>query len=87
VPPTPAEGSAIPRPPRGRQVLAAVRESGGTFLTVPEEQIRAAQKDLAARGFSVETTGVACWAAVGGVTDRSVAVPLRGAGLRTGLAP
>ncbi|MFF9684916.1 threonine synthase [Streptomyces sp. NPDC014623] len=85
--PTLAEGIAVPRPPRARQVLAAVRESDGTFLTVTEEQIRAAQKDLAARGFFVETTGVACWAAVGGVTDRSVVVPLCGAGLKTGLAP
>ncbi|MEU4501260.1 threonine synthase [Streptomyces sp. NPDC024089] len=81
-----AEGIAIPRPPRARAVLAAVRESGGTFLTVTEDRIRAAQLDLAARGFYVETTGVACWAAVGGWTDRSVVVPLCGAGLKTGLA-
>ncbi|MFJ3699817.1 MULTISPECIES: threonine synthase [unclassified Streptomyces] len=85
--PTLAEGIAIPRPPRARQILSAVRESGGTFLTVTEDQIRAAQRDLAARGFFVETTGVACWAAVGGETDRSVVVPLCGAGLKTGLAP
>ncbi|MFG2592010.1 threonine synthase [Streptomyces sp. NPDC048438] len=81
-----AEGIAVPRPPRARQILAAVRESGGTFLTVTEDQIRAAQKDLARRGFFVETTGVACWAAVGGMTDRSVVVPLCGAGLKSGLA-
>lgn len=85
--PTLAEGIAIPRPPRARQILAAVRESGGTFLTVTEDRIRAAQQDLAARGFFVETTGVACWAAVGDWTDRSVVVPLCGAGLKTGLAP
>lgn len=85
--PTLAEGIAIPRPPRARQILAAVRESGGTFLTVTEDQIRTAQRDLAGRGFYVETTGVACWAAVGGWTDRSVVVPLCGAGLKTGLAP
>ncbi|MEV5160500.1 MULTISPECIES: threonine synthase [unclassified Streptomyces] len=85
--PTLAEGIAIPRPPRARQILAAVRESGGTFLTVTEDQIRSAQKDLAARGLFVESTGVACWAAVGGGTDRSIVVPLCGAGLKTGLAP
>ncbi|MFF0285017.1 threonine synthase [Streptomyces sp. NPDC005262] len=85
--PTLAEGIAIPRPPRARQILTAVRESGGTFLTVTEDQIRKAQLDLAARGFYVETTGVACWAAVGDWTDRSVVVPLCGAGLKTGLAP
>ncbi|MFK8912608.1 pyridoxal-phosphate dependent enzyme, partial [Streptomyces sp. YS-3] len=60
-----AEGIAIPRPPRGRQILRAVRESGGTFLTVTEPQIAAAQRDLAGRGLYVESTGVACWAAVG----------------------
>ncbi|WNI22694.1 pyridoxal-phosphate dependent enzyme [Streptomyces sp. ITFR-16] len=84
--PTLAEGIAIGRPPRARAILAAVRASGGTFLTVTEDRIRAAQRDLAARGFYVETTGVACWAAVGGWTDRSVVVPLCGAGLKTGLA-
>ncbi|QNE79191.1 pyridoxal-phosphate dependent enzyme [Streptomyces finlayi] len=84
--PTLAEGIAIPRPPRARQILAAVRASGGTFLTVPEDRIRSAQLDLAARGLYVETTGVACWAAVGDWTDRSVVVPLCGAGLKTGPA-
>ncbi|MFJ4968019.1 threonine synthase [Streptomyces sp. NPDC088755] len=83
-----AEGIAVPRPPRARQILAAVRESGGTFLTVGEEQIRDAQKDLAARGFYVETTGVACWAAVRDRALRpgSVVVPLCGAGAKTGMA-
>ncbi|WP_046503890.1 threonine synthase [Streptomyces odonnellii] len=85
--PTLAEGIAIPDPPRARQILRAVRESGGTFLTVTEDQLRAAQLDLAARGLFVESTGVACWAAVGGWTDRSVVVPLCGAGAKTGLAP
>ncbi|MEV1049141.1 threonine synthase [Streptomyces sp. NPDC049916] len=89
--PTLAEGIAIPRPPRARQILAAVRASGGTFLTVPEDAVREAQRDLAGRGFYVETTGVACWAAV---RDRDrgddlvrggVVVPLCGAGLKTGM--
>ncbi|WP_237502674.1 threonine synthase [Streptomyces sp. SID8374] len=88
--PTLAEGIAIPRPPRARQILAAVRASGGTFLTVTEDQIRDAQRDLAARGFYVETTGVACWAAVrDGSAHRppgSVVVPLCGAGVKTGMA-
>ncbi|MCX4819137.1 threonine synthase [Streptomyces sp. NBC_01142] len=85
--PTLAEGIAIPKPPRARQVLRAVRESGGTFLTVTENQIRAAQLDLAGRGLFVESTGVACWAAAGGWTDRTAVVPLCGAGLKTGMAP
>lgn len=84
--PTVAEGIAIANPPRARQILRAVRESGGTFVTVTEDQLRAAQLDLAARGLFVESTGVACWAAVGGWSDRSVVVPLCGAGAKTGLA-
>ncbi|KPI26314.1 Threonine synthase [Actinobacteria bacterium OK074] len=86
--PTLAEGIAIPRPPRARQILRAVRDSGGTFLTVTEDQLRHAQRDLASRGLYVESTGVACWAAVrdGALGTRSAVVPLCGAGLKTGLA-
>ncbi|TLS45024.1 pyridoxal-phosphate dependent enzyme [Streptomyces montanus] len=86
--PTVAEGIAIPSPPRARQILRAVRESGGAFLTVTEDQIRHAQRDLASRGLYVESTGVACWAAVreGVPGNRTAVVPLCGAGLKTGLA-
>ncbi|MEV7126140.1 pyridoxal-phosphate dependent enzyme [Streptomyces sp. NPDC093260] len=88
VAPTLAEGIAIPRPPRARQILRAVRDSGGTFLTVTEDQIRHAQLDLASRGLFVESTGVACWAAVreGALAGKSAALPLCGAGLKSGLA-
>ncbi len=85
--PTLAEGIAIPSPPRARAVLRAVRESGGTFLTVSEDRIRTAQLDLAARGLFVESTGVACWAAVGDRQEGTAVVPLCGAGLKSGLAP
>nr|WP_078606881.1 threonine synthase [Streptomyces flavidovirens] len=88
-PPTLAEGIAIPRPPRAAQILRAVRESGGTFLTVTEDQLRAAQLDLAARGLFVEPTGVACWAAMSAhppQEGRTAVVPLCGAGAKTGLA-
>ncbi|MFD6997540.1 pyridoxal-phosphate dependent enzyme [Streptomyces mirabilis] len=86
--PTFAEGIAIPSPPRARQILRAVRDSGGTFLTVTEDQIRHAQRDLASRGLYVESTGVVCWAAVreGALGGRTAVVPLCGAGVKTGLA-
>ncbi|MFF3640059.1 threonine synthase [Streptomyces sp. NPDC002564] len=86
--PTHAEGIAIPRPPRARQILRAVRESGGAFLTVTEEQIASAQADLTGRGLYVESTGVACWAAVreGALDGRTGVVPLCGAGVKTGMA-
>ncbi|MER5403364.1 pyridoxal-phosphate dependent enzyme [Streptomyces sp. NPDC002769] len=86
--PTFAEGIAVPRPPRARQILRAVRDSGGAFLTVTEDQIRHAQRDLASQGLYVESTGVACWAAVreGVLGTRTAVVPLCGAGAKTGLA-
>ncbi|MEU3687279.1 threonine synthase [Streptomyces narbonensis] len=85
--PTLAEGIAIPAPPRARRILRAVRETGGTFLTVTDDQIRTAQHDLAARGLFVEATGVACWAAVTAAPPRPglTVVPLCGAGAKTGL--
>ncbi|MFF3020414.1 pyridoxal-phosphate dependent enzyme [Streptomyces sp. NPDC057939] len=91
--PTLAEGIAIPAPPRARQILAAVRKSGGTFLTVPDDRLREAQRDLAGRGLFVEPTAAACWAAVrpGAPGDplqgRTAVIPLCGAGAKTGLAP
>ncbi|MZD03611.1 pyridoxal-phosphate dependent enzyme [Streptomyces sp. SID5785] len=87
--PTFAEGIAIPNPPRARQILRAVRESGGAFHTVTEDQIRHAQLDLASQGLYVESTGVACWAAareLPALQGRTSVVPLCGAGLKTGLA-
>ncbi|QFR95535.1 threonine synthase [Streptomyces tsukubensis] len=87
--PTLAEGIAIPRPPRAAQILRAVRDCGGSFLTVEEDRIRDAQHDLARRGLYVESTGVACWAAVrdGALAETDAVVPLCGAALKTGLAP
>ncbi|MET9950995.1 pyridoxal-phosphate dependent enzyme [Streptomyces sp. NPDC006339] len=86
--PTLAEGIAIPNPPRAAQILRAVRASGGTFLTVPEDSIRAAQLDLARRGLYVEPTAVACWAAVRATPPGpgTAVLPLCGAGAKTGLA-
>ncbi|MHB9859322.1 threonine synthase [Streptomyces sp. YIM S03343] len=89
-PATLAEGIAIPRPPRARQILRAVRNSGGEFLTVPEEAIREAQQDLAAQGLYVEPTAAVCWAAVregqGPLGNRTAVIPLCGAGAKTGMA-
>ncbi|WP_338672720.1 pyridoxal-phosphate dependent enzyme [Streptomyces sp. SCSIO 30461] len=83
-----AEGIAIPHPPRARQILTAVRATGGTFLTVTEDQLRTAQLDLAARGLYVESTAAACWAAARshGLDGRTAVLPLCGAGLKSGLA-
>jgi len=60
---TAAEGIAIPRPPRGRQVLAAVRESGGCVVSVAEDAIEPARHHLGRRGLFVEPTAAITWAA------------------------
>lgn len=59
---TEAEGIAIAAPERGRQILAAVRETRGLIITVSDAAIAAARNDLARRGFYVEPTAAAPYA-------------------------
>jgi threonine synthase len=84
---TAAEGIAIAAPARHRQLLAAVRATGGTILAVPEAAIAPARAALAARGYDVEPTAAVPWAgylaAPRGLTAAGpVAIPLCGAGLK-----
>jgi threonine synthase len=90
--PTIAEGIAVSRPVRSRQVLAAARESGGGVHAVPEEAIAAAHRKLARSGLYVEPTS----ATAAALLDRlladniisegeEVAVILTGSGLKVGL--
>jgi threonine synthase len=94
--PTAAEGIAVARPPRGAEVLAALRRSGGGALAVTEAEIAAGHQSLAAAGLYVEvTTGVvlaglrvlvARQGAGGGRAGdpaRLVVIPLTGSGLKT----
>jgi threonine synthase len=62
--PTLAEGIAIAKPIRGAQIVEAVRESGGTFLAVPEDEIVRALRAMAAQGFYIEPTSAATIAGV-----------------------
>lgn len=84
--PTSAEGIAIAAPPRGAAILAAVRATGGTVLTVTDDEVVAARAELAAEGLYVEPTSAVCWAAARrlpalGDPGHTV-VPLCGAGLK-----
>jgi threonine synthase len=94
---TVAEGIAIAHPPRGHQALVAVAATGGGFLTVSDDEVTQAARELAGHGLFVEPTAAVCWAAVrtARATDpgeRSavqellcrpgVVVPLCGAGLK-----
>jgi threonine synthase len=57
--PTMAEGIAIANPIRGQQILAAVRESGGTFMAVEEAEIERSLRDMCEQGFYIEPTSAA----------------------------
>jgi threonine synthase len=59
---TEAEGIAIAAPARSRQILAAVRETGGLIISVSDAAIEAARDHLARRGFYVEPTAAAPYA-------------------------
>jgi len=54
-----AEGIAIAQPVRGRQILKAIRETGGEVLTVTENQIEAARKKMGLKGHFIEPTSAA----------------------------
>jgi threonine synthase len=84
---TVAEGIAIPTPPRLGQMVAAVRASGGVFLTATDEAILAARAELWSRGIDVEPTAAAVWAAWQAWPEARAAtgpviIALSGAGLK-----
>lgn len=79
--PTAATGIAIPSPPRGPQVGAALAASGGRVVTVSEQELADARDELAAAGFDVEPTGAAGWAGL-----RTLASPGPAVAVLTGRA-
>ena len=89
--PSVAEGAQIARPVRLRAVLAALRRSGGGTVAVPEADIAAAARDLAAGGLYAEPTAALAAAALDrllaagaiGAEETAVAV-LTGGGLKAG---
>lgn len=62
---TVAGGVRIANPPWGTQVLAAVRRSEGRLVSVRDDEVLAAQRSLAERGFYVEPTSALPAAAMG----------------------
>lgn len=60
---TEAEGIAIGRPTRWRQILRAVEESAGSFVQVSEEEIRRSYVGWAGRGLWIEPTAATATAA------------------------
>ena len=90
VKPTIAEGTAIKRPIRLREVLSAIRRSGGGTIAIPENQIAAAVRRLAAMGLYAEPTSATAAAALeplhesGAIDARETTVVLlTGSGLKS----
>ncbi|MDI3339970.1 MAG: pyridoxal-phosphate dependent enzyme [Sphaerobacter sp.] len=84
-----AEGTRIAAPARPRQMLAAVRETGGWVEAVPEEEIVAALRELWQQGLYVEPTAAVGAAAFRQAVRRGQAIPegevvvlLTGSGLK-----
>jgi threonine synthase len=78
---------AIAEPVRGRRLLQAIHETGGTCLTVQEDAIQVAQRQLAHHGFYVEPTSATVVAALPALTEwikagDVVVIPLTGSGLK-----
>jgi threonine synthase len=89
--PSIAEGIAVSRPVRSRELLAGVRESGGAILAVTEEEIARAHALLARGGLYVEPTSAAAAALLNNLIeskdilpDENAVVILTGSGLKAG---
>jgi threonine synthase len=85
---TAARALQVASPPRGREVLAAVRKSGGTIINVSESEIQRGQALAANLGWYVEASAAV---AVAGLVKldkvieagQRVLIPLTGSGLKT----
>jgi threonine synthase len=91
--PTIAEGTAIASPVRDREVLAAVRRSGGAMAAIGEEAIADATRELASHGFYAEPTSAVAAAGLRVFNERQVIGPdqttvliLTGSGLKAASA-
>ncbi len=83
-----AEGIAINRPVRGKELLAAIAETGGSALAASEEEIAQARIDLAHTGLYVEPTSATAVAALFKLpkslfAEGDVVVTLTGSGLKS----
>ncbi len=81
-----AEGIRIQHPPRGREVLAAIKSSGGMTVAVEEMDIIRGRRSLRQLGFYVEPTSAVVWSALQKTQDLlkdPVVIILTGAGFKS----
>jgi len=82
--PSVAEGIMLARPLRDREILRAIRETGGCALAVSDEDTMAARKALARTGLFVEPTSAVVAAALRSLDLSGVIVAgLTGSGLKS----
>lgn len=83
-----AEGIRIARPPRSRQILAAIRETSGEIVEVTDGEIRVSLRALLDQGLFVEPTSAAAHAGLARATSavrgggETAVVALTGHGLK-----
>lgn len=89
--PTVAEGIAVGKPMRIDEMIKAVRESGGEFITVDDQSVEQMQHELAEMGIYIEpTSGAAVAGALKYFKNKAISenikivVPLTGTGLKKG---
>jgi threonine synthase len=87
---TVAEGIATAAPPRGTEILKAIKDTHGDVIGVTEESILRARKELASMGIYVETTAAANYSGYlkyvekyPELKERHVVFPLCGAGIKS----
>lgn len=61
---TVAEGIAIAEPIRGKQIVAAVKQSKGNFIAVSEREIKESLKETCRKGYYIEPTAAATIAGI-----------------------
>lgn len=81
--PTKAEGIAVQKPARKRQILEAVKQTGGNLHSISEAEIIAGRKEAAQKGFFIEYTSAAAIAVLSQKrVQNKVLIPLTGHGLK-----
>ena len=80
--PTVADGIAVAEPVRLRDILGAVRSSGGRVVAVGEADILASLRELARAGWFVEPTSATAVAALPLIAEADPVVVLTGTGLK-----
>jgi len=79
-----AEGISLAHPIRDREVLRAIRETGGTAIVVADDETLAARDALARTGLYVEPTSAVVGAALKRLSlNGTVVVALSGSGLKS----